>query len=194
MSTNSLKYDSQDNLSVWDPCTIFHHSDVIMGSKITGVSIVYSTVCSDADQSSASLAFVRGIHCWLVNSPHGGPVTRIIFLFDDVIMFSQRLILLPQSGERTFRPFLSSKITILYNSTVWVLPMTDMACGAKFVETVQKLSKPLHRHSDYVKISGSILVVWGCHTTMKLACDAALNWIMQFTFKSIILISMRRYC
>ena len=37
-------------------------------------------------QSSASLAFVRGIHRWPVNSPHKGPVTRKIFLFDGVIM------------------------------------------------------------------------------------------------------------
>ena len=39
-----------------------------MGSLITGVSIVYLTVCSGRDQrkdqSSASLAFVKGIHRW----------------------------------------------------------------------------------------------------------------------------------
>ena len=49
-------------------------------SQITGVMIIYSTFCSGADQrkhqSSASLAFVRGIHQWPVNSPHKGPVTR----------------------------------------------------------------------------------------------------------------------
>ena len=38
------------------------------------------------NQSSASLAFVRGIHRWPVNSPHKGPVTRKMFPFDDVIM------------------------------------------------------------------------------------------------------------
>ena len=32
------------------------------------------------------LAFVRGIHRCLVNSPHKGPVTRKVFPFDDVIM------------------------------------------------------------------------------------------------------------
>ena len=37
-------------------------------------------------QRSASLAFVRGIHRWPVNSPHKGPVTRKMFPFDDVIM------------------------------------------------------------------------------------------------------------
>ena len=51
-----------------------------MASQITGISTVYSTVCSGADkrkfQSSASLAFVRGIHRWPVNSPYKGPVTR----------------------------------------------------------------------------------------------------------------------
>ena len=48
-----------------------HYSDIIMGtmvSQITSIWIVYSTVCSGADQrkdqSSASLAFVRGIHRW----------------------------------------------------------------------------------------------------------------------------------
>ena len=56
----------------------------------TGVTIVYSTVCWGADQrrhqNSASLAFVRGIHWWPVNSPHKGPVMRNMFPFDDVVM------------------------------------------------------------------------------------------------------------
>ena len=67
--------------------------DVIMStiaSQITSRRIVYSTVYSDADQgkhqSSASLAFVWGIHRWPVNSPHKWPVTRKMFPFDDVIM------------------------------------------------------------------------------------------------------------
>ena len=37
-------------------------------------------------QSSASLAFVWGIHRGPVNSPHKWPVTRKVFPFDDVIM------------------------------------------------------------------------------------------------------------
>ena len=45
-----------------------------MVSQITSLTIVYSTVYSDADQrrhqSSTSLAFVRGIHQGPVNSPH----------------------------------------------------------------------------------------------------------------------------
>ena len=61
-----------------------------MASPILGVSIVYSTVCSGADQrthqNSASLAFVRGIHRGPVNSPHKGPAARKMLPFDDVIM------------------------------------------------------------------------------------------------------------
>ena len=38
-------------------------------------------------QSSASLAFVRGIHRGPVNSPHKWSVTRKMFPFDDVIMY-----------------------------------------------------------------------------------------------------------
>ena len=61
-----------------------------MASQITSLTIVYSTVYLGADQrkhqSSASLAFVSGIHRWPVNSPHKGPVTQKIVPFDDVIM------------------------------------------------------------------------------------------------------------
>ena len=50
----------------------------------------YSTVHSGADQrkrqSSASLAFVRGINRRPVNFPHKWPVTRKMFPFDDVII------------------------------------------------------------------------------------------------------------
>ena len=41
---------------------------------------------SKKHQSSASLAFVPGIHRGPVNSPHKWPVTRKIFPFDDVIL------------------------------------------------------------------------------------------------------------
>ena len=66
-----------------------------MASQITSLTIVYSTVYSGTDerkhQSSASLAFVRGIDRWPVNSPHKGPVTRKMFPFDDVIMNARNL-------------------------------------------------------------------------------------------------------
>ena len=69
------------------------YNDVIMGavaSQITSLTIVYSTVHSDADQikhqSSASLAFVQGIHRGPVNSPYKWPVKRKMFPCDDVII------------------------------------------------------------------------------------------------------------
>ena len=72
---------------------IYHYIDVIMttiASQITSLMVVYLTVYSDADQrkhqSSASLAFVWGIHRGPVNSPHKWPVTRKMFPFDDAIM------------------------------------------------------------------------------------------------------------
>ena len=70
-----------------------HYGDVIMGpiaSQITSLTIVYSAVYTGTDkrthQSSASLAFVWGIHRGPVNSPHKSPVTLKMFPFNDVIM------------------------------------------------------------------------------------------------------------
>ena len=61
-----------------------------MASQITSLPIVYPAVYSrrrsKKHQSSASLAFVRGIHRWPVNFPHKGPVTRKMFPLDDVIV------------------------------------------------------------------------------------------------------------
>ena len=77
----------------WDLTRHSHYGDVIMGaiaSQITSLTVVYSTVYSDADQrkhqSSVSLAFVWGIHRGPVNSPHKWPVTRKMFSYDDVFM------------------------------------------------------------------------------------------------------------
>ena len=59
------------------------------------------SVCADAgnhysDQrnhlSSTSLAFVRGIHRWPVNSPHKWPVTRKMFPFNDVMILTHCLL------------------------------------------------------------------------------------------------------
>ena len=65
-----------------------HYNDAIMSavaSQITSLMIAYSTVDSDADQrkhqSSASLAFVQGIH-----RGHKWPVMQKMFWSDDVIL------------------------------------------------------------------------------------------------------------
>ena len=76
----------------------WHYNDVItdaIASQFTSLAIVYSTVNSDTNQrkhqSSASLAFVWGLHRGPVNSPHKWPVTRKMFPFDDVIMTSTNI-------------------------------------------------------------------------------------------------------
>ena len=76
---------------------LYHDTDVIMGaiaSQIASLTIYCSTVHSDTDQrkhqSSASLAFVWGIHREPVNSPHKWPVTRKMFPFDDVTMIAKQ--------------------------------------------------------------------------------------------------------
>ena len=76
-----------------------HYSDALMNamaSQVTGVSIVCSAVYSGSDQrehqSSASLAFVMGIHRWQVDSHHKGSVTRKMFPSDDVIINYSKLL------------------------------------------------------------------------------------------------------
>ena len=93
---------------------IWHYNDVIMGaiaSQITSLTIVYSAVYSGIDQrkhqSSASLAFVRGIHRWPVNSPQKGPVKRKMFPFDDVVLGP--LLTYYQINHRYLRLFIKTK-------------------------------------------------------------------------------------
>ena len=72
---------------------VCHYSDFIIfimcatASQITGILIVYSTICSCADQrkhqSSGSLDSRGGITV----EPHKGPVSRKMFPFHDVIMY-----------------------------------------------------------------------------------------------------------
>ena len=70
-----------------------HYSEVMMiamSSQITGVMIVWPTVCASIDQRKhqrSALLAPGGESTsdrWI---PHKAPVTRILFSFDDVIMF-----------------------------------------------------------------------------------------------------------
>ena len=78
-----------------------------MASQITSLTIVYSTVYLGTDErkhrSFASLAFVRRISRWPVNSPHTGPVTRKMFPFDDVIMNMNDIITHPEWTRELLR-------------------------------------------------------------------------------------------
>ena len=62
------------------PCTLQRRHNWCDSSQITSLMVVYSPVYSwgyqKKYQRSASLAFVRDIHQWPVNSPHKGPVTQ----------------------------------------------------------------------------------------------------------------------
>ena len=99
-----------------------HCNDVIMSAMvfpITSLTIVYSTVYSGANQrkhqSSASLAFVRGIHRWPVNSSHKRPVTRKMSPFDDVIHHEcSHISQVPCSQIYILTRLLDSDSTILF--------------------------------------------------------------------------------
>ena len=142
-----------------------HYSGVIIGaiaSQITSVSIAYSTVCSEGDQrkhqSYASLAFVRGIYLWPVDSPHKGLVARKLFPFDDVIMFTKPSQFLQASSmtncpnfkhfvlsglSRHFQPWLpcvhalspfSGRLfhsTILLHGCIFYIPLHYIQCGVR---------------------------------------------------------------
>ena len=90
-SLPNLKSPIQKNNRNQTSCSMhsnFHYTDVIMGpiaSQITSLTIVYSTVIQT--QIKENIKFPRGP----VNSPHKGPpVTRKMFLFDDVIMLCRQ--------------------------------------------------------------------------------------------------------
>ena len=85
-----------------------------MASQIASLTIVYSTVYSGADQSkhqsSASLAFVWGIH----RGPHKRPVTRKMFPFDDAIMKYNKTVCM-SNGTRYIDTIELKQILVLYN-------------------------------------------------------------------------------
>ena len=130
-------------------------------SQITTLTIVYSTVYSSADQrkhqSSASLAFVRGIHRRLVNSPHKWPVTRKMFPFDDVIMSLQ---------------FFSSYITAIY------IIVEICACALSVV--IQILIIKMYYYQGIRPVPAWLVAITKCHK------DNAINPITaedDFEFK-----------
>ena len=108
----------------------WRYDDVIMGaiaSQITSLTSVNSTVYSDADyrkhQSSASLAFVWGIHRGPVNSPHKWPLTRKMFPFDDVIMSVLAIILNNESRNYSFEITATSswgQSVYLFQYYIWI--------------------------------------------------------------------------
>ena len=110
-----------------------------MGPRLT---IVYSTVYLVADQrkhqSSASLAFVRGIHRWPGNSPHKAPVTQKIFPFDDVIMGTSDFTHILQNFSMAFirAPRPSKDLEVCYSEMIiWTQKNTDDITTTKQITT-----------------------------------------------------------
>ena len=73
-------------------------------------------------QSSASLAFVRGIYRWPVNSPHKRRKTLKMFPFDDVIMPSASAKELPHSCAEALFCTLMFLFLFFYHVAVGCLP------------------------------------------------------------------------
>ena len=94
--TTRTKHKIRGDYRLWWLC---HYSGVIISTMVLKslasrlfTQPFFSVADQRKHQSSASLAFVRGIHRWPVNSTRKGPAARKMFPFDDVIMI---LFLLP---------------------------------------------------------------------------------------------------
>ena len=133
-----------------------------IASQITSLTIVYPTVYSDAaqrkHQSSASLAFVPGIHRGPVYSPHKWPVTRKMFPFDDVIMLYRCIIqtLNMLSNAIKFYRFQRDvhgywqlkSILYLYSIGMWAYSISFMPSIAKKILDWNKMLSTISNNSD----------------------------------------------
>ena len=126
-----------------------------MTSQITSFMIAYSTIYSDADQRKhqrpASLAFVRGFHRWPVNSRHKGPVTRKMFLFDD-IMFDPSLYLRTGGTEH---PHPTTEYPYPHPTPTALVPVKfpDMQRGKLQVSPKHKETQAMSIHLGICRIS-----------------------------------------
>ena len=105
---------------------------------------VYSAVDQRKRQSSVSLAFVRGIHRWPVNSPHKWPVTRKMFPFGDVIMYYVIGYLLHHGISRYMRVLLTYFITLRW---FWWIEKASLVNVMRFEKPISEaiLTKYLGR-------------------------------------------------
>ena len=147
-----------------------------IASLITSLTIVYSGTDQSKHQSSASLAFVWGIHWGPVNSPHKWPVTRKMFPFDDVIMSHD---LFTRILQDCFTGTGSSEITLM-----------DMGKNNQYRSTNYAHILGMHRGPFYKwffhRNPDSIEILFCCHQSNKLIAmnfardlTAALLWHVQ---------------
>ena len=165
MSTSNLLWRDHHDLHDFRLCGPSRYNDVIMAtmaSQITSLTIVYLTVSLGTDQrkhqSSASLAFVLGIHRWPVNSPHKGLVTRNIFPFDDVIMMNV-IPWLPVDSPQHGPVMLWCFITLAWLTSCWT--------NTQALWSVMRLMHLNHAgelgHSVVACCSGSLEPECSCH-------------------------------
>ena len=142
----------------------------VMASQITGVMIVYSTVCSGADerkhQSSKSLAFARGIHRWPVNSPHNEPVMWKMFPFDITM----------DLGEHWLRGWW--KQDNIWTNIDFSLVMIKILDPATFQPNLQLMM---------------MRILWGCANWTILHRGVTLRSIQQYNPSGIVLPIYRTY-
>ena len=163
-----------------------HYSDVMMGttaSQITSLMIVYSTVYSGTNQrkhqSPASLAFVRVIHRWPVNSPHKGPVTRKMFPFDYFIMVPQTVFQLNSkydqksqcSGLRYAQPITSK---IAHTTAMWLSRrvLIFVVCSAEYVMNTSITNFHWIANSIEISLVGRV----SCQDSSGVLDDKTVNW------------------
>ena len=151
-----------------------------IASQITSLTIVYSTVYSDADQrkhvSSVSLAFLRGIRRGPVNSPHNWPVTRKMFPFDDVIM--PECIAAHVKRKKTFvcdgKPIIPKLIK--YGNFISPLKMGDFK-NVKTAGALNRLVNSLRPSNAYIYIYNMYITIIGSDNGFPLGRHQAIIWI-----------------
>ena len=182
---------------------LYHYSDVslsAMASGITAVSIVYSIVCSGANQrkhqSSASLAFVWGIQWWPANSPQKRPsnAENISIWWrhhdTDVRLCSGPLYLF-LTGHRTLLKYASSLYLQKYVSfTVHCDDLFDIECHSDTSRT-QRTAFTKHIWSDFrekydygndLDFWWLLLFIWKEVETNNGPVKCSASWVEKFKF------------
>ena len=126
-----------------------------MVSQMTDVSMICSAVCLGADQrkhrNSASLAFVRGILRWPVNSPHKGPVTRFHLMTSSFSVDWHGLMSLIAWRFTSITSFyLSLSATVIYRfyTALWTFSDYRQSLMQKRLHKISKSYFPRHPASE----------------------------------------------
>ena len=162
---------------------LYHYSDIIMGTIASQNSTVYSDADQRKRQSSASLAFVRGIRRGPVNSPHKWPVTRKMFPFDDVIMPSPHLVCY-SSKDQWCGALMSSLICAWINGWVNNGEAGDLRCHCAHYD----ITVVVHRNGSIVILTTSSSLV--PLKTFATASDKKFSKVTTFPFRCIMSLSL----